>query len=77
MLSYTGFNLSNEYWSTILLESPDYYFNKQASRKRISELSLGNSHSVKRRKCHWDFVLEEMAWLSNDFMQVCPSHHSF
>ncbi|XXG62007.1 hypothetical protein AAC387_Pa05g0466 [Persea americana] len=41
----------------------------EASRKRISQLSLGDSHSVKRRKCHWDFVLEEMAWLSNDFMQ--------
>lgn len=23
-----------------------------------------------RRKAHWDFVLEEMAWLANDFMQV-------
>ncbi|RWR83969.1 chromatin modification-related protein EAF1 B-like protein isoform X1 [Cinnamomum micranthum f. kanehirae] len=41
----------------------------EASSKRISQLSLGDSHSVKRRKCHWDFVLEEMAWLSNDFMQ--------
>lgn len=23
-----------------------------------------------RRKSHWDFVLEEMAWMANDFMQV-------
>lgn len=23
-----------------------------------------------RKKSHWDFVLEEMAWLANDFMQV-------
>ena len=22
------------------------------------------------KKSHWDFVLEEMAWLANDFMQV-------
>ncbi|XXG65669.1 hypothetical protein AAC387_Pa05g3305 [Persea americana] len=41
----------------------------EASRKRISQVSLGDFHSVKRRKCHWDFVLEEMAWLSHDFMQ--------
>ncbi len=23
-----------------------------------------------RRKAHWDFVLEEMVWMANDFMQV-------
>jgi hypothetical protein len=24
----------------------------------------------RRKKAHWDFVLEEMAWMANDFMQV-------
>jgi hypothetical protein len=24
----------------------------------------------KKRKSHWEFVLEEMAWMANDFMQV-------
>jgi hypothetical protein len=24
----------------------------------------------KRTRGHWDFVLEEMAWMANDFMQV-------
>jgi hypothetical protein len=23
-----------------------------------------------RKKSHWDFVLEEVEWLANDFMQV-------
>ncbi|XXG74451.1 hypothetical protein AAC387_Pa07g3167 [Persea americana] len=41
----------------------------EARRKRSAELSLSNAPSEKRRKSHWDFVLEEMAWLANDFMQ--------
>lgn len=44
---------------------------KQAKRKRIAELSVGLMPREHRRKSHWDFVLEEMAWLANDFMQVC------
>ncbi|KAF9622932.1 hypothetical protein IFM89_035363 [Coptis chinensis] len=41
----------------------------EAKRKRIAELSVRNYPSEYRRKSHWDFVLEEMAWLANDFMQ--------
>ncbi|MCL7026019.1 hypothetical protein MKW94_030186 [Papaver nudicaule] len=41
----------------------------EAKRKRIAELSAGTFPSDSRRKSHWDFVLEEMAWLANDFMQ--------
>ncbi|KAJ0052445.1 hypothetical protein Pint_01548 [Pistacia integerrima] len=41
----------------------------EAKRKRIAELSVGTSPSESRRKSHWDFVLEEMAWLANDFAQ--------
>ncbi|XP_038704899.1 chromatin modification-related protein EAF1 B-like isoform X2 [Tripterygium wilfordii] len=41
----------------------------EAKRKRIAELSIGTSTSEIRRKSHWDFVLEEMAWLANDFAQ--------
>lgn len=26
--------------------------------------------SAKQLRPHWDYVLEEMAWLANDFMQV-------
>lgn len=24
-----------------------------------------------RRKCHWDYVLEEMKWMAKDFYEVC------
>lgn len=44
---------------------------KQAKRKRIAELSVGTLPMENRRKSHWDFVLEEMTWLANDFAQVC------
>lgn len=44
--------------------------NKQAKRKRIAELSSGAVPLEYRRKSHWDFVLEEVAWLANDFAQV-------
>uniref|UniRef100_A0A6N2LKT1 HSA domain-containing protein n=1 Tax=Salix viminalis TaxID=40686 RepID=A0A6N2LKT1_SALVM len=41
----------------------------EAKRKRIAELSGGTVPSEIHRKSHWDFVLEEMAWLANDFAQ--------
>ncbi|GKU86056.1 hypothetical protein SLEP1_g637 [Rubroshorea leprosula] len=41
----------------------------EAKRKRIAELSVGSLPSEHCRKSHWDFVLEEMAWLANDFAQ--------
>jgi len=41
----------------------------EANIKRAGERSLCNVSMEKRRKSHWDFVLEEMAWLANDFMQ--------
>ncbi|XP_050206923.1 chromatin modification-related protein EAF1 B-like isoform X2 [Mercurialis annua] len=41
----------------------------EAKRKRIAELHVGTVPLESRRKCNWDFVLEEMAWLANDFAQ--------
>ncbi|KAI4354359.1 hypothetical protein L6164_003229 [Bauhinia variegata] len=41
----------------------------EAKRKRIAELSLRTLSIQYHRKSHWDFVLEEMAWLANDFAQ--------
>ncbi|KAL0460468.1 UNVERIFIED_CONTAM: Chromatin modification-related protein EAF1 B [Sesamum latifolium] len=41
----------------------------EAKRKRISELSVATSPKQIRLKSHWDYVLEEMAWLANDFAQ--------
>ncbi|KAF8394105.1 hypothetical protein HHK36_020310 [Tetracentron sinense] len=41
----------------------------EAKRKRIAELSVGTLPLENQRKSHWDYVLEEMAWLANDFMQ--------
>ncbi|GFZ13465.1 helicase/SANT-associated, DNA binding protein [Actinidia rufa] len=41
----------------------------EAKRKRIAELSVGTLPLENRRKSHWDFVLEEMTWLANDFAQ--------
>ncbi|XP_051224686.1 chromatin modification-related protein EAF1 B isoform X3 [Lolium perenne] len=37
--------------------------------KRAGERALCNVSLEKKRKSHWEFVLEEMAWMSNDFMQ--------
>lgn len=42
----------------------------QASIKKASERSHCNVALEKRSKSQWDFVLEEMAWMANDFMQV-------
>ncbi|KAK7389407.1 hypothetical protein VNO78_24425 [Psophocarpus tetragonolobus] len=41
----------------------------EAKRKRIAELSLRSSSTQNHRKSHWGFVLDEMAWLANDFAQ--------
>ncbi|KAL6555657.1 hypothetical protein OROHE_007329 [Orobanche hederae] len=41
----------------------------EAKRKRIAELSIGTSPNQVCLKSHWDYVLEEMAWLANDFAQ--------
>nr|XP_008372482.2 chromatin modification-related protein EAF1 B-like isoform X1 [Malus domestica]XP_017187926.2 chromatin modification-related protein EAF1 B-like isoform X1 [Malus domestica]XP_028958333.1 chromatin modification-related protein EAF1 B-like isoform X1 [Malus domestica]XP_028958334.1 chromatin modification-related protein EAF1 B-like isoform X1 [Malus domestica] len=41
----------------------------EAKRKRIAELSVRSLPSENCRKSQWDFVLEEMAWLANDFAQ--------
>ncbi|RZB60285.1 Chromatin modification-related protein EAF1 A [Glycine soja] len=41
----------------------------EAKRKRIAELSLHSLSTQNHRKSHWGFVLEEMAWLANDFAQ--------
>ncbi|KAK9055647.1 hypothetical protein SSX86_026732 [Deinandra increscens subsp. villosa] len=41
----------------------------ETKRKRITELSVRNLPLVRRQKSHWDFVLEEMSWLANDFAQ--------
>ncbi|XP_052723989.1 chromatin modification-related protein EAF1 B isoform X4 [Vigna angularis] len=41
----------------------------EAKRKRIVELSLRSLPTQNHRKSHWGFVLEEMAWLANDFAQ--------
>ncbi|XP_023642577.1 chromatin modification-related protein EAF1 A isoform X1 [Capsella rubella] len=41
----------------------------QAKRIRVAELSCGSAPVEVREKCQWDFVLEEMAWLANDFAQ--------
>ncbi|GAB4830218.1 hypothetical protein Ancab_019860 [Ancistrocladus abbreviatus] len=41
----------------------------EAKRKRIAELSVRSVPTEYRKKSHWDFVLDEMAWLANDFAQ--------
>ncbi|CAL4985768.1 unnamed protein product [Urochloa decumbens] len=41
----------------------------EANIKRAGERSLCNVSLEKKRKSHWDFVLEEMVWMANDFMQ--------
>ncbi|XP_048137767.1 chromatin modification-related protein EAF1 B-like isoform X3 [Rhodamnia argentea] len=41
----------------------------EARRKRTAELSFGTIKLENRRRSHWNYVLEEMAWLANDFAQ--------
>ncbi|KAK8639432.1 hypothetical protein V6N13_137813 [Hibiscus sabdariffa] len=41
----------------------------EAKQKSIAKLSVGTLTSENSQKSHWDFVLEEMAWLANDFAQ--------
>ncbi|KAF8783591.1 hypothetical protein HU200_000531 [Digitaria exilis] len=41
----------------------------EACIKRASKRSHCNIALEKRSKSHWDFVLEEMAWMANDFVQ--------
>ncbi|KAK4781960.1 hypothetical protein SAY86_016062 [Trapa natans] len=41
----------------------------QDKNKRIAELSGCMSYLENHQRFHWDTVLEEMAWLSNDFAQ--------
>jgi hypothetical protein len=43
----------------------------QAARNSTVDQALKKPWpEASRRKAHWDFVLEEMAWMANDFMQV-------
>uniref|UniRef100_A0ACD5VRC9 Uncharacterized protein n=1 Tax=Avena sativa TaxID=4498 RepID=A0ACD5VRC9_AVESA len=37
--------------------------------KRAGEQALCNISLEKKQKSHWEFVLEEMSWMANDFMQ--------
>ncbi|GMH02497.1 hypothetical protein Nepgr_004336 [Nepenthes gracilis] len=41
----------------------------EAKRKTIAELSVHSLPTDSPKKSHWHFVLEEMAWLANDFAQ--------
>ncbi|XP_019413028.1 PREDICTED: chromatin modification-related protein EAF1 B-like isoform X2 [Lupinus angustifolius] len=41
----------------------------KVKRKRIAELSVCTLLTQTHRSSHWGFVLEEMAWLANDFAQ--------
>ncbi|GAB2298526.1 hypothetical protein Dimus_032590 [Dionaea muscipula] len=41
----------------------------EAKRKRIAEVSIHALPTEYHKKSHWDFVVEEMAWLANDFAQ--------
>ncbi|KAJ1284029.1 hypothetical protein BS78_03G172500 [Paspalum vaginatum] len=41
----------------------------EANIRRAGERSVCNISLEKKRKGHWDFVLEEMVWMANDFMQ--------
>lgn len=34
------------------------------------------AHEPKRGKAHWDFVLEEMAWLAKEFSKCVPANAS-
>ncbi|KAH7679081.1 Nucleoplasmin ATPase protein [Dioscorea alata] len=41
----------------------------EANIKRAGELPISTVFSEKQKKCHWDYVLEEMSWMANDFVQ--------
>ncbi|CAA6662157.1 unnamed protein product [Spirodela intermedia] len=44
-------------------------FHEQAKLRRVNELSVCSFPLEKHQKSHWDYLLEEMAWLANDFIQ--------
>ncbi|XP_062213704.1 chromatin modification-related protein EAF1 B-like isoform X2 [Phragmites australis] len=54
-------------------EHEDYILRRarfiEANIRKAGDQSLCNISMEKKRKSHWDFVLEEMAWMANDFMQ--------
>ncbi|CAA7398544.1 unnamed protein product [Spirodela intermedia] len=41
----------------------------EAKLRRVNELSVCSFPLEKHQKSHWDYLLEEMAWLANDFIQ--------
>ncbi|KAL4321711.1 chromatin modification-related protein EAF1 B isoform X1 [Arachis hypogaea] len=41
----------------------------EVKRRRIAELSIHTLPTQNYQKSHWGFLLEEMAWLANDFAQ--------
>ena len=46
----------------------------QVKRKLVEERrSIKSVAEPGRRKSHWDYVLEEMKWMANDFWQVFGS----
>ncbi|KAJ7950438.1 chromatin modification-related protein EAF1 B-like [Quillaja saponaria] len=65
-VSSNCFKLSDKAHEDSILEEAQII---EAKRKRIAELSVRTLPLQSRRKSNWDFVLEEMAWLANDFAQ--------
>lgn len=52
----------------------NHFFHEQAKLRRVNELSACSFPLEKHQKSHWDYLLEEMAWLANDFIQVLLSY---
>ncbi|TYG58711.1 hypothetical protein ES288_D08G244400v1 [Gossypium darwinii] len=66
-MTFSGITLVDKAREDSILEEARII--EMAKRKRIAELSVGTLPLENSRKSHWDFVLEEMAWLANDFAQ--------
>ncbi|KAM7496219.1 hypothetical protein LguiA_020633 [Lonicera macranthoides] len=64
--SRINLKFDNKVHQDSILEEADFI---ETKRKRIAELSVGTVRLENRQKSHWDFVLEEVAWLANDFAQ--------
>ncbi|CAK9257362.1 unnamed protein product [Sphagnum jensenii] len=53
----------------IILEEAEHLQVSVARKSTVDQALKKPWPEDSRRKAHWDFVLEEMAWLANDFMQ--------
>lgn len=55
-------------WSDfIVVPWSEMFFGKLSQCKRITDISDYTLSLEVHQRSHWEFILEEMAWLANDY----------